>query len=250
MFPPDFPLPVFASGIIESFLWRIPELSEQYIYFNDDTLLATPCTPEDFFDPQGRSVVRMTPDLIHAPLGPADFVYNQTLRNTARAVRRRLSLRYRPRFPTRKAWVPLIARRLLHSKLPLNAMAHIAQPFLRSVWPHFHDVFREELRALYASRFRHRRGFNVNQAYQYLAYQEKKALFSFDPCWLYVSRRAGRAELKALQEEVRAAEAHGIKFLCFNDGVGDEEIDWPAFIDETLRGILDTPSRWEKTARG
>ena len=46
-------LPVFNSVAIESVLWRIPDLSEHFIYFNDDFLLSAPVTPEDFFTPDG-----------------------------------------------------------------------------------------------------------------------------------------------------------------------------------------------------
>lgn len=42
-------LPVFNSRAIETMLWRIPELSERYIYFNDDVMLLSPVTVDDFF---------------------------------------------------------------------------------------------------------------------------------------------------------------------------------------------------------
>lgn len=42
-------LPVFNSLSIETMLWRIPDLSEQFIYFNDDCFLIDYVTPEDFF---------------------------------------------------------------------------------------------------------------------------------------------------------------------------------------------------------
>ena len=43
-------LPVFNSLSIESVLWRIPDLSDHFIYFNDDVMLAKPTKPEDFFE--------------------------------------------------------------------------------------------------------------------------------------------------------------------------------------------------------
>lgn len=46
-------LPVFNSVAIETMLWRIPGLSERFIYFNDDCLLAAPVTPSDFFTDDG-----------------------------------------------------------------------------------------------------------------------------------------------------------------------------------------------------
>lgn len=46
-------LPVFNSLAIETMMWRIPGLSEHFIYFNDDFLLTAPLTPKDFFTPDG-----------------------------------------------------------------------------------------------------------------------------------------------------------------------------------------------------
>jgi hypothetical protein len=42
-------LPVFNSRSIETMLWRIPDLSEQFIFLNDDFFFASPSRIEDFF---------------------------------------------------------------------------------------------------------------------------------------------------------------------------------------------------------
>lgn len=42
-------LPTFNSNVIEMNLYRISELSENFILFNDDTLLTRPVKPSDFF---------------------------------------------------------------------------------------------------------------------------------------------------------------------------------------------------------
>ena len=42
-------LPVFNSRAIETMLWRIPGLSEDYIFMNDDFFFAAPSSVEDFF---------------------------------------------------------------------------------------------------------------------------------------------------------------------------------------------------------
>ncbi len=54
IFPDDYLLPVFSSDQIEAYLWRIRDLSERYVYFNDDILLVQQCTEGDFFDPRAR----------------------------------------------------------------------------------------------------------------------------------------------------------------------------------------------------
>jgi hypothetical protein len=50
-------LPTFNSLSIETLLWRIPGLSNQFIYFNDDEVLLRRVAPTDFFN-EGRMVLR------------------------------------------------------------------------------------------------------------------------------------------------------------------------------------------------
>ncbi|MEP7453863.1 hypothetical protein [Phyllobacterium sp. SB3] len=49
-------LPTFNARTIEAMLWRIPDLSEHYIYFNDDFFVNKPLTP-DFFFQNGLPVI-------------------------------------------------------------------------------------------------------------------------------------------------------------------------------------------------
>lgn len=51
-------LPIFSSRSIETLIWRIPDLSERFIYFNDDFILRRPCRMDEFFLPDGRLVCR------------------------------------------------------------------------------------------------------------------------------------------------------------------------------------------------
>lgn len=49
-------LPTFNSLSIETMLWNIPGLDEQFVYFNDDFMLLAPISPGDWFDGEGRAV--------------------------------------------------------------------------------------------------------------------------------------------------------------------------------------------------
>jgi len=51
-------LPTFNAQAIEANLHRIPGLAENFIYFNDDTALATPTCPRDFVSDESGFVVR------------------------------------------------------------------------------------------------------------------------------------------------------------------------------------------------
>ena len=50
-------LPTFNSLAIESMLWRIPDLAESFLYFNDDVFLTAPLQPQDVFH-KGKPVLR------------------------------------------------------------------------------------------------------------------------------------------------------------------------------------------------
>ena len=51
IFPNKSHLPTFSSVAIESHLHRIPGLSEDFLYFNDDIILNSPISIYDFIDP-------------------------------------------------------------------------------------------------------------------------------------------------------------------------------------------------------
>lgn len=50
-------LPVFNSLAIETMLWRIPGLSENFIYLNDDFFITAPASMGDWFSPDGNPVL-------------------------------------------------------------------------------------------------------------------------------------------------------------------------------------------------
>ena len=68
-------LPTFNSTVIELFLDAIPDLSEHFLFLNDDAFLGAPVDPEDFFTRDGRVRVAFTenpcPEGMPAPGDPA-----------------------------------------------------------------------------------------------------------------------------------------------------------------------------------
>ena len=54
---PASALPTFNSHAIEAALHHIDGLAEQFVYFNDDMLVARPLRPETFFTPNGLPLV-------------------------------------------------------------------------------------------------------------------------------------------------------------------------------------------------
>ena len=56
---PEVARPSFNSSVIEHFICRIPDLSEHYLYANDDMYFNRPAAPSDFFAPDGLPILRM-----------------------------------------------------------------------------------------------------------------------------------------------------------------------------------------------
>lgn len=56
-FIPSKFLPTFNSNAIEMNLWRIKDLSEHFVYFNDDMYIANPVYPNDFFSNKGAPIL-------------------------------------------------------------------------------------------------------------------------------------------------------------------------------------------------
>jgi tetratricopeptide (TPR) repeat protein len=54
-------LPTFTSDVIETFLHRIPGLSDTFLYFNDDTFLGRALREQHLFDAGGKPYVNVVP---------------------------------------------------------------------------------------------------------------------------------------------------------------------------------------------
>ena len=65
-------MPVFSSPAIESHLHRIPGLSKNFIYFNDDVFLGAPTKPEDFMSVTGAQKFHLSWDVPKCAPGCSD----------------------------------------------------------------------------------------------------------------------------------------------------------------------------------
>lgn len=76
-------LPTFNSQAIEANLHRIPNLSECYLYFNDDVFLGAPMKRQDFFSKSGKPKMFLAswiaPD---GEVGPGDTSFEASWKNT------------------------------------------------------------------------------------------------------------------------------------------------------------------------
>lgn len=82
---PSACLPTFNSHVIESCLHRIPDLSEHFLYLNDDVFLARPLSKSFFFDGSGASRSFLEAyGMVSGPVTDGDPDYLNASRNVAK----------------------------------------------------------------------------------------------------------------------------------------------------------------------
>ncbi len=97
--PPEC-LPCFNSSVIEHFIYKIPELSEHFIYANDDMYINQYVTPEIFFADDGLPIIRLnrrpfrkfTLWYKERILGKQLSNYNQIIKNAAELVEKKYGI--------------------------------------------------------------------------------------------------------------------------------------------------------------
>lgn len=98
---PEVSLPCYNSVIIEHFLWKIPGLSEHFIYANDDMFFGRPVAPEFFFTPEGLPIVRLQRAFmgkwnneIKKALSIPTNIYRKTIHRAARLIEKKFGRYY------------------------------------------------------------------------------------------------------------------------------------------------------------
>ena len=95
-------LPCFNSTVIEHFLYKIPGLSEHFLYANDDMFINKPVTPDFFFATDGLPIIRFNRRLFRKTclwyrekiLGKTLDNYRQIIRNAAELVEKKYGVYY------------------------------------------------------------------------------------------------------------------------------------------------------------
>jgi hypothetical protein len=114
IFPIEDDLPTFNSHSIEANLHRIPGLSENFIYLNDDVFIGEECSYEDFLDPLNRPKIFLDPcDSKSGEPTPSEIGYRSAWKNTNALLNRWFSIEKRKK----TAHAPFVINRRIINKL-------------------------------------------------------------------------------------------------------------------------------------
>ena len=190
-------LPTFNSISIESMTWRIPGLSEHYIEFNDDFILAAPVTPEDFYTSDGKVVcygkkscyflTKLSRMIKYRKDGSKKVTFKETMLNAATLLERYSSF---------------------------IKFYHIPRALLKSKYKKYFNEHPEHLKKNISHRFRNHTQYNPQELFYLLMDKEKRCeLRSANKNLLYLKPK----DLSYIQKKLdRFTLSPETKFGCFN----------------------------------
>lgn len=191
---PEHYLPLFSSHSIETFLHKIPGLSERYVYFNDDVFLSAPVAPDDFFTPYGQSVSRMEPNgVVHYLQG---LVRNDTAEEWQHAA-------------VNSAELLLQQTEVMPTKLH----RHTPHAYVKSAYEDMELAFPREMHITRSARFRQKSDFSFTSfIYHHFARSKGRAVHIDEEGMIVRSTNYKRF----LERKVYSKQ----RFFCINDGGG------------------------------
>lgn len=231
---PEEHLPTFNSNPLEVNLHRIPGLSEQFVYFNDDTLLIDSVQQEDFFvDGKPKDMLALQPVVAN----PENPVMSRLLLNISLVIckyfdkrevmRRNWKKAFHPGYPP-MYWV----YNLLEMAFPLYTgfyTVHGPSPLLRKTFEELWEKEGELLTETSRHRFR-----NEDDICQYLFREWEKQKGNFVPANLhrffqYIDvADPGGDYLKVIRKQKK-------KIICINDT--SKPIDFERVRDSVLQAL-------------
>ena len=238
-------LPTFNANTIEMNFHRIPGLSEQFVYFNDDMFLGRPVRPEDFFrDGKPRDAfildaIYFSPNTAGHYIGNDMEIINKYFTPAETFRRLKLSQYLNPGYQFRNLYRTVVLRQW--PWFPGLYADHIATSFLKStyelIWQKEGDVLDKTCMDKYRTKN------NVNQ---WLPKYWQLVTGNFVP---RSTRFGGVFHLKS---EVNAELLRGIEqerygVVCINDTEETENIEaHKAAIKKAFEVHLSCPSSFEK----
>ena len=240
--------PTYQSDLVEAFIYRIPGLSENYIYSNDDFFFAQPHEPSDFFI--GEQCKISTSRLATAG-NLEEGTYKEMEKNSVRALQSKLKLpRFKSPRPENTHQIADLALSIARAKKNgfrlLDTFAHVAQPYLKSRWADFHAVFRNEITTLANFPFRSRQGFAVNFMYLHYLNSLGDACLYRDDRHYFIDPRSSFERRRSLLEAVRHHHPSVTRF-CINDCPApgsvnpQDEASWIVYIRELMLAVAGAP---------
>lgn len=220
-------LPVFDSGHIESYIHRIPGLSERFFYLNDDIFFGAPVDPSDWFGTRLAVAMEPSPSQIPDTLMPRETA----LVNAASLSRRWLQSHY-PEY-----------------RHDARLCAHAPRPLLKSAMFELERLAPELFRQVRSTAFRSWRVPPVvsDLVLRWMIHTGLAAPVAWEHLYIATGAEDAHERFECLAERFG-----GWPFFCINDTCDDASADDARLLQVSgqLRSLLPTHSRFERYPGG
>ena len=222
-------LPTFNSQAIESNLHRIPNLSEHFIYFNDDVFLGTPVSPFNFFCLGDKVKV-----LFEKSLSPSGPLLESELSNPNSNTSYRKAWRNTNAFLD-KLYKSERRRRLRHAPFALR------KSFIEQAEREFPFVFESNS----SHKFRSDEDYNItNGLLQYYWHYNNK-ITKGNMTNMMVSLRDDNY-IDNNKKDFENIKKLKINCFCLQDVMGENSEETKKLLSEFLNAYYPQPAPWEK----
>lgn len=200
-------LPTFNSLSIEAMLWRIPNLSEHFIYFNDDLLVCRSVGPEVFFPREGH--IKCHGNKSSLFWTKAWFKLKNLIGHPC---------------PVNHIQQMMDAAEIAGNGQSFIRLAHTPRPLLRSTLQQFYETHPERLIQNIRNRFRSREHFRSDEICYMILWNQGR--LHFQPVRPVLMRYYSKKGMMQLEWTLRRVTKPGsqVCFACFYalDQVSDE----------------------------
>lgn len=232
-------LPTFNANTIELNLHRIPGLSEQFIFFNDDTFIVNPMVPNDFFVdglPCDFGILNVHCEkkslMIHSIANNDISIINEYF-DIKEVLKQKISNWYNVKYGLKYN----LQNKILFScpRFPGIKQFHIPTSLLKSTYIELWDKEYDTLHETCMNKFRSKTDVN-----QWLIREWQLAKNEFIPSSLFKNIKLidfeSKDELDVLNDFLHLIHNSKMKILCVNDGDTIKNFN---YIQETVLKALD-----------
>lgn len=212
-------LPTFNSHVIESYLHKIPDLSERFIYLNDDFFVMQPSVPSDYFGGSGRSYSRLEPyGVVSGERRIGDPDYLNASRNVAALLREKAGY------------------------VPTQLHRHAPYSLLRSVLEEMEQEWATEYASFRSNKFRDLNDLNI-PSFMYHHYAIGAGRAEDRPCVVVLIKSNDLATQGARFKRSLDADT---MFVCINEGgVEAPPADWYGRVRKFMIERFPNAASWE-----
>ena len=211
--PADY-LPSFNSGVLESWLHRIPGIAERFVFFNDDFFLTAPTPPERFFRDG------LPCDIATFRFNSGGSQWAKMLKNNIAIINSHFDKRevmsrdhdkwFDRSYGAKARWNYLLK---WYPRFVTLRTPHNAQPYLRSTYEHVWAAAGDRLREASTHRFR-----STEDLTHELFRTWQICEGNFAPYNTYSDTRMFPLVVRARQA-IRAVARQSYKLVCLNDNI-------------------------------